>query len=215
MDRLKLFLPVIVFAIVAAVFFAVESRIAKNEYSATDLPSALIGKPLPDFELPVLQSDTLLKRKHLIGKPFLINVWATWCPTCHYEHPFLMELEQRGEIDIVGLDYKDNAERAAEWLAKLGDPYKVVLFDAAGKLGLDLGVTGAPETYFVDAEGIVRFRFQGALDESVWQQKFVPVIRRYSVVEAGQASVAPSDSSDAGDATKTADPKATSESSGE
>ena len=73
MDRLKLFLPVIVFAIVAAVFFAVESRIAKNEYSATDLPSALIGKPLPDFELPVLQSDTLLKRKHLIGKPFLYS----------------------------------------------------------------------------------------------------------------------------------------------
>jgi cytochrome c biogenesis protein CcmG/thiol:disulfide interchange protein DsbE len=103
-------------------------------------------------------------------------VWATWCPTCHYEHPFLLELAARNEVAIYGLDYKDNAAKAAEWLAKLGDPYTAVLFDKEGKLGLDLGVTGAPETYLVDAEGIVRLRYQGALDEKVWQQKFVPLL---------------------------------------
>ena len=177
MDRLKLFLPLIIFLALAAVFFVMEDRIADGKYSATDLPSALIDKPLPEFELPVLQSDTLITDKHLItGEPFLINVWATWCPTCHYEHPFLMELAERKEIPIIGLDYKDNAAKAGEWLAKLGDPYAAVIFDKQGKLGLDLGVTGAPETYLVDGEGIVRFRFQGALDEKVWQEKFAPLI---------------------------------------
>lgn len=175
MDRVKLFLPLIIFVVLAVVFFGVERRVQTGDYRPTALPSALVGQPLPDFALTELSSGQTLTRKELLGSWFLLNVWATWCPTCHYEHPFLVNLAQQG-VRIYSVDYKDSAPDAKEWLAEKGNPYLATLFDPEGTLGLDLGVTGAPETYVVDAQGIIRFRYQGALDEKIWQREFGPLI---------------------------------------
>lgn len=174
MSRIKLFLPLIIFLVLVAIFFGVQRRVQTGDYSPTALPSALLNKPLPEFSLPTLQGESL-SRADLPQQWLLVNVWATWCPTCHYEHPFLVELAERG-VPILGVDYKDRREPAVKWLAEKGDPYFATVFDEQGTLGLDLGVTGAPETYLVDAEGIVRFRYQGALDQKVWDEQFAPML---------------------------------------
>lgn len=174
MSRIKLFLPLIIFLVLVAIFFGVQRRVQTGDYSPTALPSALLNKPLPEFSLPTLQGESL-SRADLPQQWLLVNVWATWCPTCHYEHPFLVELAERG-VPILGVDYKDRREPALKWLAEKGDPYFATVFDEQGTLGLDLGVTGAPETYLVDAEGIVRFRYQGALDQKVWDEQIAPML---------------------------------------
>lgn len=178
MERLKLFLPLLVFVILAAVFFGVERRVQTGEYSPTAMPSALINKPLPDFALMELNTGETLVRSDLVGEGwFLLNVWATWCPSCHFEHPFLVKLAQQG-VPIYSVDYKDSGPEAKRWLAEKGNPYVATLFDPDGVLGLDLGVTGAPETYLVDAEGVVRFRYQGTLDQRVWDNQFLPQVAK-------------------------------------
>lgn len=176
MSRLKLFVPLIIFVLLAAMFWAVERRVASGDYSPTALPSALTGRELPDFAMPILESDKILARSDLLGEPFLLNVWATWCPTCHYEHPFLLDLAEAGDIALYGVNYKDDTAAARQWLAQRGNPYAATLADVEGTLGLDLGVTGAPETYLVDHLGVVRLRYQGALDDEVWQREFVPLL---------------------------------------
>jgi cytochrome c biogenesis protein CcmG, thiol:disulfide interchange protein DsbE len=184
-QRLKLFLPLLVFIILAAVFFGVERRVQSGDYAPTDLPSALIDKPLPEFSEPSLSDGRIIDKAQIVGEMFLLNVWATWCPTCHFEHPFLLQLAAAG-MNIVSVDYKDDADGAKRWLAQKGDPYSLTLFDEDGSFGLDLGVTGAPETYLVDADGIVRFRYQGALDQRVWDKEFVPRIDALSNQGAAQ-----------------------------
>ena len=175
MQRLKLFLPLIVFAILALVFFGVERRVQTGDYSPTAMPSALVGSALPDFSLAELSSGELLTRSDVLGQWFLLNVWATWCPSCHFEHPFLIQLAEEG-VKIVSVDYKDDADKAKRWLQEKGNPYVATLFDPEGRFGLDLGVTGAPETYLVDAQGVVRLRYQGALDQQIWDARFAPAI---------------------------------------
>ncbi len=183
MQRFKLFIPLLVFVALAAMFFGVERRVQRGEYTPTDLPSALLNRPLPDFSLPALDDGRLLSKADIQGELFLLNVWATWCPTCHYEHPFLVKLAEQG-VKIYSVDYKDNAEAARRWLVEKGNPYVATIFDEAGNFGLDLGVTGAPETYLVDSSGIVRFRYQGALDQQIWDREFAPIIADL----AGEAS---------------------------
>lgn len=178
MGRLKLFIPLIVFAALAAIFMGVEREVVRGEYSPTALPSARLNRPLPDFELPLLEGEGNIARRDLLGATVVLNVWATWCPTCHYEHPFLMQLAERGEVQLYGINYKDDPEEARRWLREKGDPFVGNVVDRSGRLGLDLGVTGAPETYVVDPSGIVRLRYQGALDERVWREKFVPVLEK-------------------------------------
>lgn len=177
MQRFKLFIPLLVFAVLAVAFFMIERRVQTGDYNPTALPSALLDRPLPEFSLRTLEGEAV-SRDHLLGNVFLLNVWATWCPTCHYEHPFLVELAERG-VAIVGVDYKDSKGPAKQWLKEKGDPYTLTIFDPEGTLGLDLGVTGAPETYLVDAEGVVRFRYQGALDRKVWESEFAELYRQY------------------------------------
>jgi cytochrome c biogenesis protein CcmG, thiol:disulfide interchange protein DsbE len=183
MDRLKLFLPLIIFVVLAAVFFGVERQMQKGDYSPKALPSALLNKPLPDFALTTLGSTEVIRRDDIVGHWFLLNVWATWCPSCHFEHPFLVKLAADG-VPIYSVDYKDSAVDAQRWLAEKGNPYLATLFDPDGTLGLDLGVTGAPETYLVDSQGTVRFRYQGALDQQIWDREFAPKIAALN--EAGQ-----------------------------
>jgi len=177
MQRLKLFIPLLVFVVLAGFFFVVQKRIGSGDYDPQNMPSALLDKPMPAFELPDLLSGEPVTGAAMDGKIALVNVWATWCPSCHYEHPYLMKLAERG-VFILGVDYKDEPEKARQWLREKGNPYAAVLDDRAGGLGLDLGVTGAPETYLIDRHGVVRLRYQGPLDERVWRETLQPMIER-------------------------------------
>lgn len=168
MKRLKLFLPLIVFAILA-IFLMRGLKLDPNA-----MPSALLDKPWPAFLLPTLETNSSVTEKNLQGQKALVNVWATWCTTCRIEHPFLMQLAQNG-IQIVGINYKDNREDAARWLQEKGNPFRFTVVDADGKLGLDLGVFGAPETYFIDAKGVIRYKHIGDLNERVWNDKLKSV----------------------------------------
>jgi cytochrome c biogenesis protein CcmG/thiol:disulfide interchange protein DsbE len=162
MPRLRLFLPLAAFILLSLLLFKGLSL------DPTSLPSALVGRALPDFELAELHSSEALSRQRVVGEPMLINIWATWCYSCRVEHPFLLESAAQG-VKIIGLNYKDDRDKAIGWLRDLGDPYALTLSDTEGMLGLDMGVYGAPETYVVDAEGVVQYRHVGVVDEQVWQ----------------------------------------------
>ncbi|PXF29320.1 hypothetical protein WH50_21345 [Pokkaliibacter plantistimulans] len=142
------------------------------------LPSALINKPLPDFSLPTVEkSSELISAARLKGQPVLLNVWATWCPSCHMEHPYFMQLAKQG-VPIIGINYKDDRASAMKWLAELGNPYLFSIFDEKGSLGFDLGVYGAPETYLIDKDGIIRYKHVGVVDERVWREQIQPIYER-------------------------------------
>lgn len=175
MHRLKLFLPLLVFGLLATLFWVMQQRIQTGDYDPQALPSARLDRSLPAFLLPDLRTGQMIADEQWHGEVALINVWATWCPACHYEHPYLMTLKERG-IVVHGVDYKDTTAEARAWLAEKGDPYTIVVEDRTGRLGLDLGVTGAPETYVIDRLGVIRFRYQGPLDEQVWQKHFEPLL---------------------------------------
>jgi cytochrome c biogenesis protein CcmG, thiol:disulfide interchange protein DsbE len=166
--RLKLFAPLFLFALLALALFRGLSL------DPRELPSALIDRPLPAFNLPALGGDRSLSKADVTGQVALLNVWATWCVSCRVEHPYLQQLAAQG-IDIFGLNYKDNDADALRWLAELGDPYRLNIADREGTLGLDLGVYGAPETYLLDASGVVRYRHVGVLDEKVWRTTLEPL----------------------------------------
>lgn len=167
--RIWVALPLIAFVALAALLYSGLHR------DPEILPTALAGKPVPAFSLPSLLGGHTLTEKSLTGKWRLLNVWATWCPTCHIEHPFLMKLAAKG-IPIVGINYKDDPDQARDYLAELGNPYNAVIVDHNGTLGLNLGVYGAPETFLINPRGQVVLRRVGNLDEHSWQQQFEPVL---------------------------------------
>ena len=170
MARVKLFLPLLLFVPLALLL------LKALQLDPQKLPSALLGKPIPVFELPALaEPERLLTREDVLGQKALINVWATWCPSCRVEHPWLLTLAQQYGVRIVGLNYKDQRAAAQAWLARDGDPYAVNIFDEQGRLGQDLGVYGAPETFVVDSKGIVRFKHVGVVNEAVWRDVILPV----------------------------------------
>jgi cytochrome c biogenesis protein CcmG/thiol:disulfide interchange protein DsbE len=168
MKRLILLLPL-------AVFLAVALFLYRGLFlDPSELPSALIGKPFPAFSLPAVQSGQPISQDDLKGKPALVNVWATWCVSCRVEHPVLNKLAQLG-VTIHGVNYKDENAAAQKWLADFHDPYQLNIDDARGSLGLDLGVYGAPETFLIDEDGIIRHKFVGVIDERVWREKLAPL----------------------------------------
>lgn len=135
------------------------------------LESALIGQEVPTFTLQdIYNSEKQYDASIFKGQKLLLNVWATWCPTCYAEHQYLNQLAQEG-IFIIGMNYKDNRQKAIKWLTDLKDPYQISLFDKDGMLGLDLGVYGAPETFFIDSKGIIQYRHVGDLNSRVWKDK--------------------------------------------
>ncbi|NIP72700.1 MAG: DsbE family thiol:disulfide interchange protein [Gammaproteobacteria bacterium] len=143
------------------------------------VPSPLIGKPAPAFELPRLQDpDARLGTAQLKGKVSLLNVWASWCVACRTEHPFLMELSRRGEVPIYGLNYKDERADGLAWLARFGDPYEASAMDADGRVGMDWGVYGVPETFVLDHQGVIRYKHIGPLEPRAWQEEIAPLLRR-------------------------------------
>lgn len=170
MGRLKLFIPLAVFLVMAIFFWRGLSL------DPTELPSALIDKSFPEFQLPRLIGESATTtREDLLGEVTLVNVWATWCVACKVEHPFLNKLAQSG-VRIIGINYKDESTAAKQWLTDLGNPYQWNIVDQDGRLGVDLGVFGAPETYVLDPEGFIRYKHVGIVDQRAWDEKFVPVI---------------------------------------
>jgi len=148
------------------------------------LQSAIIGKPLPEFQYPdLLNPQETITQKEFTGQVSLLNVWATWCITCHIEHALLMDIVHTQKIGqkiaIYGLNYKDDPAAAREWLEKYGNPFKRVIADPKGALGIELGVYGTPETFVIDAKGIVRYRTVGAVSPNEWREKIEPEIQRW------------------------------------
>jgi cytochrome c biogenesis protein CcmG/thiol:disulfide interchange protein DsbE len=171
-------IPLILFLGFAILLF---SRIGED---STALPSARLGKPLPEFRLPSLIDGRELTAADVRGKPVVLNVWASWCPSCRQEHPALLKLAQAG-IPVIGLNYKDAPEDAQAWLARLGNPFQLIISDQQGNLGLDMGVYGAPETYLLDAQGQIRYRYVGVFDEASWQSMLQPCYEQ--LVKGGEA----------------------------
>ncbi|EOY5420102.1 DsbE family thiol:disulfide interchange protein [Cronobacter dublinensis] len=175
MKRRLLLIPLALFLLLAAALFWQLTRNATGD-DPSQLESALIGKPLPAFRLAALDDPNVTydRAALLNGKPLLLNVWATWCPTCRVEHQFLNGLAAGG-VRVAGLNYKDDRAKAVAWLNHLGNPYALSLFDGSGMLGLDLGVYGAPETFVIDARGVIRYRHAGALNDEVWREEIAPL----------------------------------------
>ncbi len=172
MGRFKLFLPLLVFIPLAVLL------VRALELDPAELPSALLDKPMPGFELPSLQEpERILRRDDLLGEKMLVNVWATWCPSCLVEHPWLVKISREYGVKIVGLNYKDERQAALQWLQRYENPFAISVYDVQGKLGLDMGVYGAPETFVVDSVGIIRYKHVGVIDDKVWQDVLQPVLQ--------------------------------------
>ena len=160
-------LPLVVFASLIIVLFSFLSD--KDD----QLETALIDSSFPDFNLGSLSDESrLLTKQDIIKLPALINVWATWCIACRVEHPFLMKLKEESRLTIYGLNYKDNKLKALDLLERDGNPFEFSIYDFEGRLAIDLGVYGAPETFFIDKNGLIRERHVGVIDERVWEEKF-------------------------------------------
>jgi len=151
--------------------------------TSTVIDSPLIGKPAPEFALPDFNDPTVLvRRDDLLGRPFLLNIWASWCPTCRSEHPLLREIAASGRVKIVGYNYKDVPADAARWLDEFGNPFDRIIVDAEGRAAIDWGIYAAPETFLVDAEGIVRWKHVGAMTPEVVEEQLWPLLAE---LEAG------------------------------
>lgn len=169
---MKKWIPLLVFVVLVGFF-------AKGLFlNPREVPSPFIGKPAPAFTLPLVgNAAAAFSPADMKGKVWLLNVWAPWCVSCRQEHPVLMGLARDGGVPIVGLNWKDKDQEAARLLAEHGSPYVAVPDDLSGKVGIDYGVTGTPETYVIDREGVIRMKHVGPIDPEVWQTKFAPKLK--------------------------------------
>jgi cytochrome c biogenesis protein CcmG, thiol:disulfide interchange protein DsbE len=143
-----------------------------------EVPSPLIGKPAPPFDLPLLgQPDKRFSQKDMLGKVWIMNVWASWCPPCLVEHPVVTRIAQSGMAPVVGLNYKDQRDDALPWLKRNGDPYLLNVYDVNGRIGIDYGVYGVPETYVIDRKGVIRYKHVGPLTTDIVQKKVEPLVK--------------------------------------
>ena len=149
-----------------------------------EVPSPLIGQAAPQFTLPALHTPEMtIGPQDMRGKVWMLNVWASWCVACRAEHPLLVQLARSGAIPIYGINWRDNRPEAIRWLEALGDPYLASAYDADGRVGIDWGVYGAPETFLVDPEGTVIYKHLGPLNERIWQREFVARMNQLEVAE--------------------------------
>ena len=143
-----------------------------------EVPSPLIGKPAPQFTSARLDTPTqTFSSKDMLGKVWLLNVWASWCVACRAEHPLLMEYAKSKYLPIIGLDYKDKDEDGLRWLARFGNPYDVTVVDKDGRIGIEFGVYGVPETFLIDKAGVIRYKQIGPINEQAWEEKMLPLIK--------------------------------------
>ena len=168
----KALIPLGVF-IVLVVFLAIGLTRDPHE-----VPSPLIGKAAPAFSAPRLQdASQQFSGKDMLGKVWLFNVWASWCVACRQEHPVLMEFAKTRTLPIIGLDYKDNEADGKKWLTRFGDPYDLSVTDRDGRIGIDFGVYGVPETFLIDKAGVIRYKQIGPVTEEALRDKILPLIR--------------------------------------
>jgi cytochrome c biogenesis protein CcmG/thiol:disulfide interchange protein DsbE len=188
---LRRLLPLIVFLALASLLGA-GIWLSRNP-DREALPSTLIGKRAPGFELPLLATDAsespsaatassaaprIVRSAEFAGAPYVLNVWGSWCVNCREEHPVVAELAKRGIVKVIGYDYHDDPEDAQRWLAQFGDPYALVVSDVEGRTALDWGIYGAPETYLVDAQGIVRWKHVGPLTDEIVAHELLPLLAK-------------------------------------
>ena len=171
MKSLKFLIPLALFGVLA-VFLGAGLKLDPRE-----VPSPLIGKPAPDFKLARLDDPSAsITRADLLGKVWMLNVWASWCVACREEHPLLVEFAKRKLVPVYGLNYKDVRADGLLWLSRMGDPYDASLFDADGRVGIDYGVYGVPETFVIDRQGVVRFKHIGPLTPEVLRDRIEPLL---------------------------------------
>lgn len=168
------------FAVPLVLFFALVAFLARGlGLDPREVPSPLIGKPAPSFALTRLdEPGATIRRDDMLGKVWMLNVWASWCDACRDEHPHLVEFAKLNAVPIFGLDYKDQREPARAWLAQRGDPYQASLFDADGRVGIDFGVYGVPETFVIDKQGVIRYKKIGALTPQALRDEVMPLLRK-------------------------------------
>lgn len=168
----KTLLPFLVFILIV-VFLAIGLNLKPGE-----VPSPFIGKPAPKFSLETLGDKNLrITRKEMLGKVWMLNVWASWCAACRDEHSLLNKISQDGVVEILGLNYKDTRFDANKWLDQFGNPYSVIAFDENGDVGIDYGVYGVPETFVIDKNGMVRLKHIGPLTRNDISQSIIPLVK--------------------------------------
>jgi cytochrome c biogenesis protein CcmG, thiol:disulfide interchange protein DsbE len=173
MKALKYIVPLVVFAALVA-FFAVGLTRDPRE-----VPSPFIGKPAPQFKLTELAApERTFGPEDMRGKVWLLNVWASWCVSCRVEHPLLVDMSRRELVPIVGLDYKDQRPDGLQWLARHGDPYRLSAYDDEGKVGIDFGVYGVPETFVIDKQGVIRYKQIGPITQEALDKTILPLVRK-------------------------------------
>ncbi len=183
----------VVLALPLLVFVSLSMFLLKAIFSdPSELSSALVGKPVPQFALPdIYETSTIHTEQVLQGKPMLLNVWATWCPTCRAEHAYLNQLADQG-VFIVGLNYKDDSRaKAVNWLNTLGDPYQINLFDEKGSVAIDLGVYGAPETFLINHKGEIVYRHVGDVNDRNWNNLLGPMFAQLEAAAANNQERTP------------------------
>jgi cytochrome c biogenesis protein CcmG/thiol:disulfide interchange protein DsbE len=168
------------FLLPLAVFFALVLLLAVGlRLNPREVPSPLIDKPAPAFTLPRLDDpQQRFSQKDMLGKVWMLNVWASWCVSCREEHPVLVGLSKKNIVPIYGLNYKDERKDALAWLGRLGNPYTVSIMDADGRIGIDYGVYGVPETYVIDKQGVIRYKQIGPVTPEVLDAKIIPLVRK-------------------------------------
>lgn len=173
---IRLFLPILVLAFLG-IFLARGLWLDPKK-----LPSVFINKPLPEFSLPLLNAQTgqqedNLGKQHFAGKPWVLNVFASWCQACLVEHPVFLKLARLNQIELVGMAYKDADQDTLNWLARHGNPYNKVLVDSSGRAGIEFGVYGVPETFVLDANGVVVYKHVGPIDDQFFAAHLEPLLR--------------------------------------
>ncbi len=166
-------IPLAVF-LVLLVFLAIGLQLKPRE-----VPSPFIGKPAPNFALPILGKEpNSFTPEQMKGQVWVLNVWASWCVACREEHPLLVDFVKTQTTPLIGLDYKDKPEAAKAWLKQFGDPYQLSISDLNGQVGIDYGVYGVPETFVIDRSGIIRYKHIGPLTKEAIEQKMIPLIAK-------------------------------------
>jgi cytochrome c biogenesis protein CcmG/thiol:disulfide interchange protein DsbE len=172
MKSLRFVLPLALFVVLVG-FLAVGLRLDPRE-----VPSPLIGKPAPAFALTRLDNaDQTIRREDMLGKVWMLNVWASWCAACREEHPHLVAFARTKAMPILGLNYKDTRKDGLGWLARFGNPYDASLFDVDGRVGIEFGVYGVPETFVIDKQGVIRFKQIGPITPEILQTRVVPLLK--------------------------------------
>ena len=172
-SALRFVLPLAIFIVLSGFLF-VGLRLNPRE-----VPSPFIGKPAPAFQLTQLaHPEQTFSPKQMQGQVWLLNVWASWCVACRVEHPLLVDLAKKNVIPIVGLNYKDKRDAALGWLGQFGDPYQLSVADTDGRVGIDYGVYGVPETFVIDKNGVIRFKQIGPITEDAWRDKILPLLQQ-------------------------------------